>query len=96
MNRPQFVEAARVLAERLLAEHDGQAETAVDRSFYLLTGRPPDDAEKRIVRRMHAEQVAWYAARPDDAENFFAIGDHNRNQSLSAIDVAAVAGVVNA
>ncbi|MFM8704253.1 MAG: DUF1553 domain-containing protein, partial [Planctomycetia bacterium] len=37
MNGPQFVEAARVLAERLLSEYDGQADRVLDRAFYLLT-----------------------------------------------------------
>ena len=96
MNGPQFVEAARVLAEKLLAEYDGQAEPALDRAFYLLTGRQPDDEEKQIVRRMHTAQMEWYAARPDDAAKFVAVGDRKRNESLPAVDVAAVASVINA
>ena len=96
MNGPQFVEAARVLAEKLLADYDGQAERALDRAFYLLTGRQPDDEEKRIVRRMHTAQMEWYAARPDDAAKFVAVGDRKRNESLAAVDAAAVASVINA
>jgi hypothetical protein len=96
MNGPQFVEAARVLAEKLLAEYEGQAEPALDRAFYLLTGRQPDDEEKQIVRRMHTAQMEWYAARPDDAAKFVAVGDRKRNDSLPAVDVAAVASVINA
>ena len=96
MNGPQFVEAARVLAERLLAEYDGQAERALDRAFCLLTSRAPDDEEKQILRRMHATQREWYAARPDDAAKLVAIGDRKRDESLPAADVAALASVINA
>jgi hypothetical protein len=96
MNGPQFVEAARVLAENLLSDYDGQAERAIDRAFYLLTGRQPDDEEQQIVRRMHTAQVEWYAARPDDAAKFVAVGDRKRNESLPAVNVAAVASVINA
>jgi hypothetical protein len=96
MNGPQFVEAARVLAERLLVENDGEAGHALDRAFCLLTSRQPDDEEKQILQRMHAAQREWYAARPDDAARFAAIGDRKRDESLTAVDVAALAGVVNA
>jgi hypothetical protein len=96
MNGPQFVEAARVLAERLLVEYDGQAHRALDRAFQLLTSRQPDDEEKQIVRRMHAAQREWYAGHPDDAAKFVAIGDRKRDESLPAADVAALASVINA
>jgi len=96
MNGPQFVEAARVLAERLLAEYDGQAGLALDRAFELLTSRLPDDEEREIIRRMHAAQREWYAARPDDAGKLVAIGDRKRDESLPATDVAALASVINA
>jgi hypothetical protein len=96
MNGPQFVEAARVLAERLLVEHDGQAERAVDRAFELLTNRSPDDEERRIIRRMHTAQLDWYRARPDDAAKFVAIGQTKATAAVPAVEVAATAGVVNA
>jgi len=96
MNGPQFVEAARVLAERLLIEHDGRAEEAVDRAFELLTNRPPDDEERRIIRRMHAAQLDWYRSRPDDAAKLVAVGEKKPTAALPAPEVAATATVVNA
>jgi hypothetical protein len=96
MNGPQFVEAARVLAERLLAEYDGQTDRALERAFELLTSRRPDDEEREIVRRMHAAQREWYAARPEEAGKLVAIGDRKPDESLPASDVAALASVINA
>jgi len=96
MNGPQFVESARVLAERLLADYDGQVDQVLDRAFYLLTTRQPDDEERQIVRRMHAGQLDWYRSHPDDAVKLVAVGDTKPNESLAAIDVAAAAGVINA
>ena len=96
MNGPQFVEAARVLAERLLVEHGGQAESALDRAFELLTSRPPDDEERRIMRRMLAGQLEWYRARPDEAAKFLAVGEKQPAGTVPAVDLAATAGVVNA
>jgi hypothetical protein len=96
MNGPQFVEAARVLAETLLADYDGQADRALDRAFERLTSRQPDDEERQIIRRMHAEQLAWYRVHPDDAAKLVAVGDRKPNAALAAVEVAAAASVINA
>ena len=102
MNGPQFVEAARVLAERLLGESSGQAETTdeanlmLGRAFEQLTSRKPDDEEQEILRRMHTSQLAWYRAHPGDAGKLVSIGDAKPNAALPAVDVAALASVINA
>ncbi|MEX0669177.1 MAG: DUF1553 domain-containing protein [Pirellulales bacterium] len=96
LNGPQFVEAARVLAEQLLREHPGQADVALDRAFELLTSSPPDDGQREILRRMYAVQAEWYRAHPDDATKFVAVGQAKPADGLAAVDVAAMAGVVNA
>jgi hypothetical protein len=104
MNSPQFVEASRVLAERLLAEHDpagrdatdgGDRGPVLDRAFELLTSRPPDETERGILRRMHAEQAAWYEARPEEAAMLVDIGARPAATGLSPTDVAAVTTVIN-
>jgi hypothetical protein len=96
MNGPQFVEAARVLAEQLLAEYSGVADQTLERAFALLTSRRPDDKEKRILGAMYAEQLEWYRAHPDDAAKLVAIGDRKPDVALPAAEVAAAASVINA
>jgi hypothetical protein len=96
MNGQQFVEAARVLAEKLLTEHEGRIEPALADAFERLTSRPPDDTEREILREMQAGQLDWYRARPEQAAAFVAIGQAKRNDALPAADVAATAAVINA
>jgi mono/diheme cytochrome c family protein len=96
MNGPQFVEASRVLAEKLLVEYSRQTDDVLARGFELLSSRRPDDEELAIMRRMHAEQLSWYRAHPEDAGKLVAIGDTKPNSALPAVDVAAAAGVINA
>jgi hypothetical protein len=102
MNGPQFVEASRVLAETLLAADPADADSAaradrvLGRAFELLTSRTPDEEERAILRRMHATQLDWYRAHPDDAAKLVAVGDRKPVESLPAVDVAAAAGVINA
>jgi hypothetical protein len=99
LNGPQFVEAARVLAQRTLsgsppAERDVSALLAA--GFERLTLRRPDEAELGILRAMHAEQLAWYTAHPDDAVKLLAVGSTPADPALEAVEVAALAEVFNA
>jgi hypothetical protein len=95
LNGPQFVEAARVLAERMLAEQPDPV-AAIEAAFERLTSRRPDEAEKSILRRMHTEQLAWYREHADDAAKLVGVGDKPPRDGLAAVDVAAAAAVVNA
>jgi hypothetical protein len=95
LNGPQFVEAARVLAERLSAA--GQTgDAAVATAFERLTNRSPDATEATILRAMLAAQREWYAAHPDDAAKLVAVGSMKPAADLPAADVAALAAVINA
>ena len=99
MNGPQFVEASRVLAENLLAEASASGvgtDAAIARAFERLTSRPPDDEERAILRRMHASQIDWFRAHPEDAAKLVAVGDRKPSDAVPAVDVAAAAGVINA
>ena len=96
LNAPQFVEAARVLASRLIVACDGRLTVAAERAFERLTSRKPLEAEKHIIKKMIAEQKAWYDAHPDDAKKFVAVGYTKRDDQLSDIDVASLASVINA
>ncbi len=96
MNGQQFVEAARALAERLLADDARPVDSALREAFEQLTSRPPDDAELTILCEMHAGQLAWYAAHPDEAAKLVDVGQSKRNEALSAVNVAAMSAVINA
>ncbi len=96
LNGTQFVEAGRVLAQTMLAEHGGNLEPALAESFERLTSRVPDAEEMAILASMHAAQHAWYTAHPETAEQLLSVGEAAKRDGLSAVDVAALASVVNA
>jgi hypothetical protein len=96
LNDPQFVEAARVLAERLLIRHPGDAAARHRAAFRQLTGRPPDDREAALLAQLFAEQRAIFARTPADAEAFISTGASPGNRALPRRDVAATTAVVSA
>ena len=75
LNDPQFVEAARRVAENALRRFPGDAAERNRVVFRSLTGRLPDEVEAGILARLFEEQRALFAGRADDAVRLLAVGD---------------------
>jgi hypothetical protein len=95
LNDPQYVEAARALAERAMTE-GGRLEDRLTFTFRTLTSRHPASAELAVLQQLFAEQREDFAARPEAVQQFLAVGDHQRNETLDATDLAALAVVAAA
>ncbi|MCZ6794286.1 MAG: DUF1553 domain-containing protein [Planctomycetota bacterium] len=96
LNDPQYVEAARVLAERVLREAGPGLDERITHAFRTLTSRRPTADEVTVLERLYREQREEFRARPGAAEKFLAVGDAKRDEELSPLDVAALAVMVNA
>jgi hypothetical protein len=96
LNDPQFVEAARVFAERLLKTFAADETARHREAFRALTGRAPDRIELDILARLFRDEHDLFLAHPDDARAFAATGDSKPDPSLAPADVAALTAVVSA
>ena len=75
LNDPQFVEAARVLADRAL-EVGGETDDArIEFIAERLLARPLSGDETGIVKKSLADLAEWYKAHPDEAKQLIAVGD---------------------
>ncbi len=90
LNDVQFVEAARVLAERAWSAGGGDAEASVRFAFRALAGRQPDDAEVLVLVALFQSQQQAMAADFAAAEAFAATGEKPRDESMNAVDIAAL------
>ncbi len=95
LNGPQFVEAARVLAEELQRAHAGHDDTLVAQAFLRLTGRVPDATEQPILLQLLKEQREWFAQHPAQAAAYLKVGEKPAAATLPAPEIAAVATLVN-
>jgi hypothetical protein len=96
LNDPQFVEAARVLAERLLKAFPADEAARYREALVALTGRSPDSTEAGILARLFIEQRRLFEANEDDAVRLLAIGESRGDPSLPRAELAAMTSVVSA
>jgi len=73
LNDPQFVEAARALADRALELGAGDDQRLAFIAERLLARRFSAE-ELPVVKKSLADLSAWYAAHPDDARKLIAVG----------------------
>jgi hypothetical protein len=96
LNDPQFVEAARRVAERALTRFPADAPARHRMVFRTLIGRSPDAVETGILARLFDEQRGVFIAAPADARRLLAVGESRVDEALPADEVAATAMVVSA
>ena len=68
LNGPQFVEASRVLAEKLIREHPGDEEAQIEMAFRLLTSRLPEKEEVSLLGNFLDRQLNEFRSDPAGAE----------------------------
>ncbi|HYZ86517.1 MAG TPA: DUF1553 domain-containing protein [Bryobacteraceae bacterium] len=94
MNDVQFMEAARVLAERSM-----QASNSFDQQLTALAqsvlARPLTLREAAVVGRAYADFKSHYKENPSDAEKLLKSGQRNYDPSLPAAEYAALTMVAN-
>jgi hypothetical protein len=87
MNDPQFVEAARVLSERILSE-GGDSSSRLERLFRVVVNRAPLEEEIVGMEQLLVDVRARYSKGPEDAQALLGVG---ARASLSDLDPAEVA-----
>jgi len=77
LNDPSFVEAARVLAARLLRETPGATdERRLQEAFERVLSRPADHVECEELLGLLAAERAHYARHPEEASRLLSIGQY--------------------
>jgi hypothetical protein len=91
LNDPQFIEAARQLAQASLTSKTD----AFDFMAQRLLARPLSAKEKRIVKASAADLLAYYQGQPKQAEDLLKIGELKPDAKLDAPTLAAYTMVAN-
>jgi len=88
MNDPQFVEASRFLAQRVLKEAGPDLNARLDLVFKIAVARIPRDEERAVMANFIEQQGVAYRAAPEEAAKLLAIGDTAPDATLDPVDLA--------
>ncbi len=95
MNDPQFVEAARQLAQRAMLAAGGDFESQLDFITARLLARRFAENERAVVKRAWQDYRTYYAAHLDDARKLLATGESRADRTLPVAELAALSMVAN-
>jgi len=96
LNDPQYVEAARRLAERALTEGGTTTEARIDFVAGRLLSRSFRAEERVVIDRMLNDLLARFRERPADAKRLIAVGESQPNATLDPATLAGWTMLVNA
>jgi hypothetical protein len=95
MNDPQFVEAARRLAELALRAAPAGSAPGFDFMARRLVGRALNDREREVVATSYRDFLRYYDGKPDEARRLIATGESKPDAALPAAELAASTVVAN-
>jgi hypothetical protein len=94
LNDPQFVEAARVLADRTIRSGGDTPKQRLAFVFRLSTSRRPNERELEILLLEYTDRLQEFQADPEAAKMYLAGGGANKAAAdLDAAELAAYAAV---
>ncbi|MEM9527796.1 MAG: DUF1553 domain-containing protein, partial [Bacteroidota bacterium] len=94
LNDPQFVETARVLAQRVQLEKES-VEEQLALAFRLVAGRKAKEKEVAVLRDLFEEEFSRFQESPSAADSLLTVGEYPVLESLDPLKTAALASVGN-
>lgn len=94
LNDPQFVETARVLAQRVQTEK-ADLDQQLAHAFRLVAGRKARTEEVAVLKALYDDELSRFQATPALADSLLAVGEFPIPERLDRIKTAALASVGN-
>jgi hypothetical protein len=95
MNDTTYIEAARLLGERMLTEGGNNGAARLAWGFRTVTSRVAATQEIQVLLRNLNKQYAYFAAHPQEAAKLLAVGEKRNRATLAAHELAAYATVAS-
>jgi hypothetical protein len=89
MNDPQYVEASRMLAERMMKEGGQTPEQRILFAFKALTSRLPNTEELALLQQLYKEELSDFKKQPERAIQLLGVGEYKRDIKLEVNELAA-------
>ena len=89
LNDPTYIEAARVLAEKMIREGGTDPAKRIRYAFRLATARDPDAKELQVLRELERTDLAEYRHDKDAARKLVSVGENKADGKFDTADLAA-------
>jgi hypothetical protein len=93
LNGVTFVEAARVLAERVMHQAGDRPEDRLELAFRLVLARRPEKSERTILLDALRYHQQRFRQSPQEAERFVSQGETPVDETLDTVELAAYATI---
>ncbi len=94
LNDPQFVEAARVLAQRVQQEVS-EEEEQLAQAFRLVSGRRARPEELSVIQALYEDEFRRFTSAPDLVDSLLTVGNYPIPEDLFSPKTAALTSVGN-
>ncbi len=95
LNDVTYVEAARVLAQRVMSAANN-TEARIQLAFRLATSRHATEVESHKLRAAYRDFLRDFQEDPEAAKTLLAVGEHPREEQFDEAELAAYTCVMNA
>ncbi|MEO1011638.1 MAG: DUF1553 domain-containing protein [Bacteroidota bacterium] len=95
LNDVQFVEASKILAERMQTEAGNSLEDQIIHGFRLAISRFPKQREINILKELFKAQKERFSIYPNEADELLKVGEKRIKKSLDPSKTAALTMVAN-
>jgi hypothetical protein len=95
MNDVTFVEAARVLAQRMMAEGGSSPKDRIGFGFRLATARLPREAEIKVLLNSYHYYLDQFQTKSGDAAKLISEGESPRDEKADAAQLGAYTTVAS-
>lgn len=95
MNDPQYIEASRGFARRIMTEAGSDPAEKVKFAYRVATSRVPSESEVHVLRDIYEKQLADFRKDPEAAQKLLSVGDSKVAKSLDQCEMAAWTSVAS-
>jgi hypothetical protein len=95
LNDVTFLEASRLLAQRMLSEAGPSAADRLTHGFRLVLARPPQASELSILHDGLKTHLARYRHQPEAARKLLGVGEYELNDESDPREAAAYATIAS-
>ena len=95
LNDPQFIEASRALAIKMMNDGGQNIKDQIIFGFRSATSRFPDDEELEILQHLFEDEIKEFSENHDRADQFLENGEMLIDDHADPIEVAALTVVAN-